>query len=249
MNLVQRQININKPLVERRIVSEIDYIKLQREQNSVQQELTKTKHAVLTTKSMIEASNNKLAETTLAFQNRAKVQLNSIEAEMQRIQESQMTLKDQVSRTLVRSPVNGIIKKLYVNTIGGVVTPGMNMMDILPTGDSLLVEVQVHPRDIAFLYPSQKAVIKVTAYEFAIYGGLVGYVVRISPDSINDVGGNTYYKVWIETEKTSLGTIENPLNLMPGMVVSSDIVTGKKSILDYILKPLLRTKDNAFKER
>ncbi|UFS61454.1 HlyD family type I secretion periplasmic adaptor subunit [Sulfurimonas sp. HSL-3221] len=249
MELVRKEIEINKPLVEKRIVPEVDYIKLQRDANNVQQSLTTTRHQITSTRAMIDEAKSKRDEAELAFQNRAKEELNGIEAQMQRIKESQAALEDQVSRTLVRSPVDGIVKRLYVTTIGGVVTPGMKMMDILPTGDSLLVEVKVHPRDIAFLYPDQRAVIKITAYDFAIYGGLSGRVVRISPDSINEADGKTYYQVWIETDKTFLGTVENPLKLIPGMVVNAEIITGKKSILDYILQPLLRTKDNAFKER
>lgn len=249
MTLVQKEIDINEPLVAKRIVPEVDFIKLQRDANNVQQSLTATRHQITTTRSMIEEARSKREEAELAFQNRAKEELNGIEAQMQRIKESQTALEDQVSRTLVRSPVDGIVKRLYVTTIGGVVTPGMKLMDILPTGDSLLVEVKVHPRDIAFLYPDQRAVIKITAYDFSIYGGLSGRVVRISPDSINEPDGKTYYQVWIETDKTFLGTVENPLKLIPGMVVNAEIVTGKKSILDYLLRPLLRTKDNAFKER
>jgi adhesin transport system membrane fusion protein len=138
---------------------------------------------------------------------------------------------------------------MYVNTIGGVVQPGREIMDILPTGETLLVEVKVHPKDIAFIYPDQRAVVKVTAYDFSIYGGLNGKVVRISPDSTTEADGRTYYKVWIETDRNYLGTKESPLKLIPGMVVYSDIVTGKKSILDYMLRPLLKTTENAFKER
>jgi len=249
MALVQKQIAINEPLVKRQIVPEVDFLKLQRDANNVQQQLTQTRHQITTTKSMIEEAKNKREEAGLAFTNKAKEALNAVESDMQQTKESQAALKDQVSRTLVRSPVDGIIKKLYVTTIGGVVSPGMKMMDILPTGDTLLVEVKVRPSDIAFLYPDQRAVIKVTAYDFAVYGGLSGRVVRISPDSVNEPDGKTYYQVWIETDKTFLGTVENPLRLIPGMVVNAEIVTGKKSILDYILKPLLRTKDNAFKER
>ena len=249
MALVQKQIDINEPLVKKQIVPEVDFLKLQRDANNVQQQLTQTRHQITVTKSMIDEAKSKREEAKLAFENKAKAELNGIESDMQQSMESQAALKDQVTRTLVRSPVDGIIKKLYVTTIGGVVTPGMKMMDILPTGDTLLVEVRVQPSDIAFLYPDQRAVIKVTAYDFAIYGGLTGRVVRISPDSINEPDGKTYYQVWIETDKTFLGTVENPLRLIPGMVVNAEIVTGKKSILDYILKPLLRTKDNAFKER
>jgi adhesin transport system membrane fusion protein len=249
MEIVQKRIDINTPLVERKIVSEVEFLKLQQEQNNVQQVLTKTRHDVEATKAVIEEAENMLDETRLAFENKAKVELNSIEAELRRIKESQLALKDQVTRTLVRSPVEGIVKNMYVNTIGGVVQPGREIMDILPTGETLLVEVKVHPKDIAFIYPDQRAVVKVTAYDFSIYGGLNGKVVRISPDSTTEADGRTYYKVWIETDRNYLGTKESPLKLIPGMVVYSDIVTGKKSILDYMLRPLLKTTENAFKER
>lgn len=249
LELVQKQININAPLLERKIVSEVDFLKLQQEKNSVQQELTRTRYAIKTIISVIEETKNTLDGTRLAFQNRAKEEFNSIDAEMKRIRETQLALKDQVKRTLVRSPVNGVVKNMYVNTIGGVVQPGREIMDILPTGDTLLVEVRIHPKDIAFIYPDQRAVVKLTAYDFSIYGGLNGKVIRISPDSTTEQDGQTYYNVWIETDKNYLGTKESPLKLIPGMVVETDIITGKKSILTYIIGPVLRTTDNALKER
>jgi len=249
MELVQKQIDINAPLVERKIVSQVDYLKLQQEKNNIKQELTKTRHAAKTMKSVIEETENTLDGISLAFQNKAKEEFNSIDAEMKRIKETQLALKDQVKRTLVRSPVNGVVKIMHVNTVGGVVQPGREIMDILPTGDTLLVEVRIHPKDIAFIYPDQRAIIKLTAYDFQVYGGLNGKIVRISPDSITEAEGETYYNVWIETDRNYLGTKESPLKLIPGMVVDSDIVTGKKSILSYIMGPVLKTTENAFKER
>ncbi len=249
MELVQRQIDINAPLVKRKIVSEVDYLRLQQEKNNVQQELTKTRYGIGTMKSVIEEAVNILDGTKLAFENEAKVEFNSIDAELKRIKESQLALNDQVKRTLVHSPVNGVVKTMYVNTIGGVVQPGREIMDILPTGDTLLVEVRIHPKDIAFLYPEQRAVIKVTAYDFSIYGGLNGKLIRISPDSITESDGITYYNIWIETDRNYLGTKDSPLKLIPGMVVDTDIITGKKSILSYIIGPVLKTTENAFKER
>ena len=249
MQLVQKQININAPLVKRKIVSEVNFLKLQQEKNNVQQELTKVRYAIKTTKSVIDETINMLDGTSLAFQNKAKVEFNSIDAEMKRIKETQLALKDQVKRTLVRSPVNGVVKIMHVNTVGGVVQPGREIMDILPTGDTLLVEVRIHPKDIAFIYPDQRAIIKLTAYDFQIYGGLNGKIVRISPDSITEAEGETYYNVWIETDRNYLGTKESPLKLIPGMVVDTDIVTGKKSILSYIIGPILKTTNNALKER
>lgn len=249
MNLVQEQININLPLVERKIVSEVDFLRLKQEKNSVQQSLTKTRFAEKTIKSVIEETQITLDGALLAFQNEAKEELNSIDAEMQRIKESQLALKDQVKRTLIHSPVTGVVKIMHVNTIGGVVQPGREIVDILPTGDTLLVEVRIHPKDIAFIYPDQRAVVKLTAYDFSIYGGLNGKVIRISPDSITESDGTTYYDVWIETDRNYLGTKDAPLKLIPGMVVDTDIITGKKSILSYIIGPVLKTTENALKER
>jgi len=249
MELVQKQLDITKPLVKRKIVSEVDFLKLRQEKNNITQELTKTRHAIETSKAIIDETGSTHDGIRLAFENKAKVELNSIDAELKRIKKSQLALKDKVQRTLVNSPVNGIVKNMYVNTIGGVVQPGKEIMDILPTGDTLLVEVRIHPKDIAFIYPEQRAVIKVTAYDFSIYGGLVGKVIRISPDSITESGGQPSYKVWIETEKNYLGTKESPLMLIPGMMVNSDIVTGKKSILNYIIGPLLKITENSLKER
>jgi len=249
MQLVQKQIDINAPLIERKIVSEVDFLKLQQEKNNVQQELTKTRYAIKTMKSVIEETQNTLDGTSLAFQNEAKEEFNSIDAEMKRIKETQLALNDQVQRTLIHSPVTGVVKIMHVNTIGGVVQPGKEIMDILPTGDTLLVEVRIHPKDIAFIYPDQRAVVKLTAYDFQIYGGLNGKVIRISPDSITEQDGTTYYNVWIETDRNFLGTKESPLKLIPGMVVDSDIITGKKSILSYIIGPVLKTTENALKER
>ena len=249
MELVQKQIDINIPLVEKKIVSEVDFLKLKQEKNNVQQELTKTRYAIETMKSVIEESENTLEGTRLAFENSAKEELNSIDAELRRIKESQLALKDKVRRTLVLSPVNGVVKNMYVNTIGGVVQPGKEILDILPTGDTLIVEVRIHPKDIAFIYPDQRAVIKVTAYDFSVYGGLNGKIVRISPDSTTEADGRTYYNIWVETDRNYLGTKASPLKLIPGMVVYADIVTGKKSILNYILGPLFKTTENALKER
>jgi len=249
IELVQKQININRPLAERKIVSQIDFLKLQQEKNNIQQELTKTRHAVETIKLVIEETKNTRDVTKLEFQNIAKKEFNSIDAEMKRIKETQLALNDQVKRTPIHSPVNGVVKIMHINTIGGVIQPGREIMDILPTGDTLLVEVRIHPKDIAFIYPDQQTIIKVTAYDFSIYGGLNGKVVRISPDSITEPDGITYYNVWIETDRNYLGTKESPLKLIPGMVVDSDIVTGKKSILAYIIGPILKTTKNALKER
>jgi adhesin transport system membrane fusion protein len=149
----------------------------------------------------------------------------------------------------VRSPVNGIVQKLFVNTVGGVIKPGEDLVEIVPTSEKLYLEVKIKPTDIAFIHPGAEAKVKFTAYDYAIYGGLVGKVVNISPDSITDEKDNTYYQIKIETEKNYLGTKEHPLRIIPGMVVDVNIVTGKKTVMEYILKPILKSKQYVFTER
>ncbi|MEA3372456.1 MAG: HlyD family type I secretion periplasmic adaptor subunit [Campylobacterota bacterium] len=247
--LINEEIEINKPLVQKRVVSEVDYLKLKREANTLKGEMNSVKHSIPRLKSKIAEIKQMQKEEELIYQNRAKKEWNQVQAEMSRLLESQAALQDQVKRTLVRSPVNGTVKKLFVNTVSGVVKPGMDLIEIVPDEDMLLVEAKIHPRDIAFLYPGQKAIVKISAYDFTIYGGLEGEVTHISPDSITDPDGKTYYLVQIKTEKNFLGSDESALKLIVGMVVQTDIITGKKSIMDYLLKPILRAKYNALREK
>jgi adhesin transport system membrane fusion protein len=149
----------------------------------------------------------------------------------------------------VRSPVNGTINRVLVNTVGGVIQPGMDLIEIVPMDDTLLVETRIKPQDIAFLSPNQKAKVKFTAYDFTIYGGLDGEIEHISADSITDEEGNSYYLVNVRTKKNYLGTEEDPLPIIPGMVATVDILTGEKTILSYLLKPILRAKYVALRER
>ena len=144
------------------------------------------------------------------------------------------------------------MKQIYVNTIGGVVKSGMDLIEIVPLSDILLIEAKIDPKDIAFISPNQKAIVKVTAYDFSIYGSLEGKIVDISADSIvdkNDKNQKTYYKVVVKTEKNYLEKDNKKLPIIPGMITSVDIITGKKSILDFLLKPILKTKANALHER
>ena len=157
---------------------------------------------------------------------------------------------DRVVRTDIRSPVDGFVNKLHVTTLGGVVKPGEPLVEITPLEDTLLVEARIKPSDIAFISPGQKALVKLTAYDFNIYGGLDGKVEVISSDSIVDeVNKETYYTVTVKTTESALRKGEEFLPIIPGMVASVDIMTGKKSILEYLLKPILKARDEALRER
>jgi len=152
-----------------------------------------------------------------------------------------------VTLSNIRSPVNGTVKTLTANTVGGVVSPGKDIMEIVPSDDTLLLEVRINPRDIGFLYPGQKAEVKFTAYDFSIYGGLQGHVEEIGADSITDEKGNSYYIVKVRTETAYVGSDERPI--IPGMMAEVHILTGKRTLMQYLLKPVLRAHSNAFRER
>lgn len=169
-----------------------------------------------------------ISETRLKYRSLAQEELNKTIAEIKRLSSSQVAIEDRVQRANVRSPVDGTVNQLLVNTIGGVVKPGMDILEIVPDDDALLVEAKIKPSDIAFIYPGLKAVVKFTAYDFAIYGGLEGEVVHISADTIVDEKQEHYYLVRIKTDQSYLGDDDNRKNIIVGMTVMADIVTGKK---------------------
>jgi adhesin transport system membrane fusion protein len=168
---------------------------------------------------------------------------------MNTIKQTLAALEDRKVRTEIKSPVNGEVKDLKINTVGGVVQPGSDIIEIVPHDDQLLIEARIRPGDIAFLHPNQRAVVKVTAYDYAIYGGLDAEVINISADTIVDEQGESFYRVRIRTFETELVRKGEILPIIPGMVTSIDILTGKKSVMNYILKPFIKTLNNSMRER
>ena len=249
-DLMLKEKQITEPLFKKGLVSEVEFLQLKRNLNSLKGDLDAASLSVPRVKSTIKEAENKISEAKLAFQNNAKKELNEVSAEIARISENQISLSDRVERTVVRSPVDGIVSKLMVNTVSGVIKPGMDIAEIVPIEDKLIAEVKVRPADVAFLRPGLKAVVKLTAYDFSIYGGLEGEVTQISADTeTNEKTGESYYFVRIQTDKNYLGSEERPLRIKVGMVASADIITGKKTVLDYLLKPILKAKQNALRER
>ncbi len=249
LDLINEEITMKKPLVKRGIVPDIDFIKLKREKNDIEGNLEAVVLSIPRIKSTINEAKKKCNETKYIFQNKAKKDLNDVKAELSQTKESVNALGDRVFRTVVRSPVSGIIKQLFVNTKGGVIKPGMDIMEIVPSEDTLLIETKIKPRDIAFLHVEQKARIKFTAYDFSIYGGLTGEVNHIGADTITDKKGKTFYLVYIKADSNHLTYKDKKLFIKVGMITRVDILTGKKTVLDYILKPILKTKNLALSER
>ena len=247
--LINEEVKMMEPMVKQGVKSKVAFMKLQREQSQIKSDLTSAQNSIPRIKAGISEIENNIKEEKISFRNEAKEELNEVTAEKLRVKESSEALTDQIDRTIVRSPINGVIQKLYVNTVGGVIQPGEDLVEIVPTDDVLWLEVKIKPSDIAFIYPGQKAVVKVSAYDFAIYGSLEGEVVHISADTTKDEKDNVFYTIHIKTKKNHLGTEEKPLKIIPGMTVNVDIMTGKKSVMDYILKPILKAKQYTFTER
>ena len=246
--LIREEQKVMDPLVKRGIVSKVEYLKLLREANSIKDELESVKLSLKRATSSVDEYKNRYKEAKLEFQNNAHKEYNEIVSKIEQSLKQNQGLADQVDRTSVVSPVNGYVKKMHVNTIGGSVQAGMDLIEIVPIDKKLLIEAKIKPEDIAFLHPEQDVTLKFTAYDFTIYGGLTGQIDKISPDSITDKDNNTYYLVYIRTNKDYLGTIDKPLKIMAGMRGSADIITGKKTVLTYFLKPIIKAKHYAFTE-
>ena len=246
---VTEEIQMTAPMVREGVKSKVDFLKLKREANGIENDIEAAKLSLPRLASAIKEFRNKRNESKHLFRNQAKKELNEVIAEISRLEAQQIAFSDQVDRTMVKSPVEGIVQKLFVHTVGGVVKPGADLVEIVPTNKKLYLEIKIKPSDIAFLHPGATAKVKVSAYDFAIHGGLMGKIVNISPDTITDKKENTFYLIHITTDKNYLGTEDHPLKIIPGMTVSVDIVTGKKTVMQYILKPILKSKQYVFSER
>lgn len=247
--LIKEEVAITEPMVAQGIKPKVEFLKLQREMSNISERYNALLASIPQLNSEMNEINSKIRATQSEFRMKAQQDLNDAQTQYQQVAVESTAYADQVDRTTVKSPISGIVQKLYVNTVGGVIKPGDDLVEIVPTEGGLLVEAKIKPADIAFIYPGQSATVKVTAYDFSIYGSLKGKVVTVSPDTVTDKNDNVYYVVKIKTDKKYLGSEEKPLKIIPGMMVNVDIVTGKKTILEYIFKPILKAKQYTFSER
>jgi len=244
--LAAKEYAMTKPLVDEGAVSSVELLRLQRDVARFSGEKNQAAAQATRLQAAIAEAQKKISETELEFKNQARNELSETRAKLSSLGEGSVALSDKVKQTEIRSPVNGTVQRLLFNTVGGVVQPGKDILQIVPLDDALLLEAKVLPKDIAFLHPGQKANVKFTAYDFSIYGGLEARLEHISADSVVDEKGNAFYLVRVRTLKSRLG---EKLPIIPGMVAEVDILTGKKTILTYLLKPVLRAKQYALTER
>ena len=237
---------MTKPLISSGAVSEVELLRLERDVARFRGEREMAAAQISRVQASVAEASRKIQEVELNVRGEARKDMAETLGKLNALSETNVGLADKVKHSAIRSPVKGTVKRLLVNTVGGVVQPGKDIVEVVPLEDALLLEAKVLPKDIAFLHPGQRAIVKFTAYDFSIYGGLEAKLEQIGADSLTDEKGNTFYVVRVRTDKASLG--EN-LPIIPGMVAEVDIVTGQKSILSYLLKPVLRAKQAALRER
>jgi adhesin transport system membrane fusion protein len=246
LELAQQELTQTRPLLATGAVSSVDILRLEREVSRSRGDAEQSAAQISRVQAAIGEANRKIQETELSFRNEARKELAETKGKINVLNEGAVGLADKVDKTQVKSPVRGRVQRLLAKTVGGVVQPGKDIVEIVPLDDTLMLEAKVLPKDIAFIRPGQSAIVKFTAYDFSIYGGLEAKVETISPDTVIDEKGNAYYLVRVRTDRPSLS---EKLPVIPGMTAEVDVLTGSKTVLSYLLKPVLKAKAYALRER
>lgn len=246
LDLAQQELAKTKPLLASGAVSEVDILRLDGAVSKARGDSEQAGAQIARVQASIGEAQRKIQETELNFRNDARKDLADVVGKINTLNEGAIALNDKVDKSQIKSPVRGRVQRLLANTIGGVVQPGKDIVEIVPLDDLLVLEAKVAPRDIAFIHPGQAATVKFTAYDFSIYGGMDGVVENISPDTVVDEKGNAFYQVRVQTHRPSFG---DKMPIIPGMTAEVDILTGDKTVLSYLLKPVLKGKAYALRER
>jgi membrane fusion protein, adhesin transport system len=237
-------------MVKKGLMARTEQLRVEREQTELNGQLNLAGETIKKIKSSITEAQLQVEELGLQLQQEALDDLTQALADLSVVDETIRGATDKVARTDIRSPVDGIVNTLELNTVGAFVQPGTVVAGIVPTSETLLVEARVSPRDVAFIRPDQEALIKVTAYDFSIFGGIEGKVSNITADSLVDQKtGEPYYQVRVSTDKSTLERDGKAYSIIPGMICSVDIKTGRKTILHYLLKPINKAREEAMSER
>ncbi|TMG99395.1 MAG: HlyD family type I secretion periplasmic adaptor subunit, partial [Betaproteobacteria bacterium] len=244
--LGQQELAQTRPLLATGAVSQVDILRLERDISRSRGDFEQAGAQIARVQAAIGEAQRKTQETELTFRNEARRDLAEVMGKLSALTEGAVALTDRVDKAQVKSPVRGRVQRLLANTVGGVVQPGKDIVEIVPLDDTLVLEARIVPKDIAFIRPGQSATVKFTAYDFSIYGGLDAVVDNISPDTTVDERGNAFYLVRVHTTKSSFS---EKLPIIPGMTAEVDVLTGNKSVLSYLLKPLLKVHSRALSER
>jgi adhesin transport system membrane fusion protein len=247
--LQQKEYAITERLAAQKAVPEIERIRLEKELNETSGNLSSAIESANSLEAKLSGARKREAEKRGDFKSQALGELNDVESKIAAISENLKAAQDKVRRTGLTSSVDGVVQKVYVRTVGGVIQPAQKLVDIVPATDDLLIRARILPADVAFLKPGQKVRVNITAYDPQLYGTLEGRLERIGADSIEDQKGERFFEIDVRTLKNFLGDETAPLPIAPGMVAEAEVIVGKRTILTYLMKPILRTKDRAFTEK
>ncbi len=248
-NLASERFKMSKSLLSEGLTARMEHLELEAEVENLQGEMGSLKPAMPKAQAAVEEARQRLQEAESRFRREAQDQLGKIEENIARIGELLSDATEQGIRAEIKSSIDGVVKNMRYNSIGNVVQPGEPIMELVPTGDQLVVEAKLNPVDRGYVTEGQDATVKISTYDFTRYGGLEGSVIRVAPDSSTDENGAPYFRVVVQTDKNFLGVVEGDLPITPGMQATVDIHTGEKSVMDYLVKPVLKLRHEAFRER
>lgn len=249
LELARERLKMSTSLLDSGLTAKMEHLKLEAEVESLEGESQTLATSLPRARAAVAEIQQRLRESDIRFRREAQDELGKTEQEIARVRELLAQATDQGLRAEIRSPTDGIVKNMRYNTIGGIVKAGEPILELVPTGDSLVVESKLNPTDRGYVSRGQSALIKVSTYDYARYGGLEGQVILVAPDSTTDQKGNVYFRVVVQPDKTYLGRRQGELPITPGMQATVDIHTGTKSVMEYLLKPVLKLRDEAFRER
>jgi len=247
--LLGQELEITKEMVRKRAAPKIDEIKLNREISDLSGQINAGSQRRRALNAEVQVARKERSSQLDKFQSQALGELNQVETEIAGLNENLKSIGDRVDRAELRAPVDGIVNRIAIKTIGGVIEPAAQLVEIVPLGDELKIVAQVQPNEIAFIRPGQPAKVKITAYDPQKYGSLDGELTRIGASSVSDAEGNAFFEIEVRTVKNFMGDESNPLPITPGMVADVEVITGKRTILEYMMKPILRARDRALTER
>lgn len=246
---LSREVDLTRDLLAKRVVGEVELLRLVSRLEELKGDLAVGKAGVPRVHAAIREAKNQIETTKGAYILAARERQATLQGELAQVQEAIKGASDRVNRTQLRAPARGIVNKINITTIGAVVQPGENIIEIVPLDDGLLIEADVRPKDVAFIRTGERASVKLTAYDYLVYGALDGQVLRIGADTVSDNEGNEFFKVIVKTKASYLGSEDSKFPITPGMVANIDIQTGRKTVMTYLLKPLLRARSEALRER
>jgi len=246
---LNKELTITKRMVAQKAVPQIEEIRLNREISNIAGQIREAGQKKNGLEADLRGAQRERADREDKFKSQVLGELNDIESQISQLSENLTAIGERVDRAEIKSPVDGVVNKIAIKTIGGVIEPAMKLIEVVPLDDDLKIIARVMPQEIAFLRPDQEANIKISAYDSQRYGSLKGALVRIGANSVNDNDGNIFFEIELRADQNYLGTKENPLPITPGMVAEVEIITGDRTILSYLAKPVLRAKDKALTER